>query len=53
MSNKAPTLRQFQDRFPTEEACLDHLMRTRYGARHDCQGCDREATYYRVKARRS
>jgi transposase len=53
MSNKAPTLRQFQDRFPTEEACLDHLMRARYGARHDCQGCDREATYYRVKARRS
>jgi transposase len=53
MSNKAPTLRQFQDRFPTEEVCLDHLMRTRYGARHDCQGCEREATYYRVKARRS
>lgn len=53
MSNKAPTLRQFQDRFPTEDSCLDHLMRTRYGARHDCQGCDREASYYRVKARRS
>ena len=53
MTQKAPTLRQFQDRFPTEEACLDHLKMTRYGARHDCEGCDREATYYRVKARRS
>jgi transposase len=53
MSSKAPSLRQFQARFPTEEACLDHLMRTRYGARHDCEGCDREATFYRVKARRS
>jgi transposase len=53
MSTKAPTLRQFQARFPTEESCLDHLMRTRYGARHDCGGCGREAGFYRVKARRS
>ena len=53
MKTKAPTLRQFQDRFPTEESCLDHLMRTRYGARHDCEKCGREAAFYRVKARRS
>lgn len=53
MKTKAPTLRQFQARFPTEESCLDHVMRTRYGARHDCEKCDREATFYRVKARRS
>jgi transposase-like protein len=50
---KLPTLRQFQEQFPTEEICLDHLMRTRYGARHDCEKCDREATFYRVKGRRS
>ena len=31
MKSKAPTLRQFQDRFPTEDSCLDHLMRVRYG----------------------
>ena len=53
MTTKAPTLRQFQDRFPTEDSCLEHLMRTRYGQRHDCEGCDREAHFYRVKARRS
>lgn len=53
METKAPTLREFQARFATEEVCLDHLMRTRYGARHDCEGCDREASFYRVKARRS
>ncbi len=53
MSTKAPNLRQFQARFPTEESCLDHLKRTRYGARHDCGGCGREASFYRVKARRS
>lgn len=50
---KAPTLRQFQDRFPTEDSCLEHLMRTRFGDRHDCDGCDRNAHFYRVKARRS
>ncbi len=53
MTQKAPTLRQFQDRFPTEEVCLDHLMRNRYGERHECGGCGREAGFYRVKARRS
>ena len=53
MSKKAPTLRQFQDRFPTEESCLDHLMRVRYGERHDCDKCGKSAKFYRVKARRS
>lgn len=53
MSTKAPTLRQFQDQFPTEEACLDHLMRTRFGIHHECGSCARDAKFYRVKARRS
>ena len=53
MTQKAPTLRQFQARFPTEESCLEHLMRTRYGSRFHCESCGSEAKYYRVKARRS
>ncbi|WEK46870.1 MAG: IS1595 family transposase [Candidatus Andeanibacterium colombiense] len=53
MKTKAPTLRQFQDRFPTEESCLEHLMRTRFGDRHECQGCAKSAHYYRVAKRRS
>jgi transposase len=53
MSTKAPTLRQFQARFPTEESCLDHLMRIRYGERHNCEKCGKSARFYRVKARRS
>lgn len=53
MSNKAPTLRQFMDRFPTEESCLDHLMRIRFGDRHACDKCGKDAKFYRVKARRS
>ena len=51
--SKGPTLRQFQDRFPTEDACLDHLMRVRFGDRHACGGCGKDAHYYRAKARRS
>lgn len=50
---KAPTLRQFQDRFPTEDSCLDHLMRTRFGETLTCGGCGKDAKYYRVKKRRS
>ncbi|GGC24414.1 DDE transposase [Novosphingobium marinum] len=50
---KAPTLRQFQDRFPTEESCLEHLMRVRYGDRHDCDKCGKSAHFYRVRERRS
>lgn len=53
MPDKPLTLRQFQARFPTEEACLEHLMRIRFGERHDCEGCGKNARFYRVKARRS
>ncbi|HEY9091781.1 IS1595 family transposase [Parasphingorhabdus sp.] len=50
---KAPTLRQFQDRFPTEDSCLEHLMRTRFGDRHDCGKCGKNAHFYRITTRRS
>jgi transposase-like protein len=49
---KAPTLRQFQDRFPTEDSCLDHLFQVRY-AGTDCPKCSRPAKYSRVKGRRA
>lgn len=53
MSTKLPTIRQFMKRFPDDDACLDHMMRTRYGERHTCAGCGRDARYYRIKKRRS
>lgn len=53
MAIKGPNIREFQRRFPDEETCLNHLMRTRFGDRLTCFKCLREATYYRVKARRS
>ena len=52
MAQKTSKIREFQKRFPDEDSCLNHLMRTRYGERFTCMGCLKEATYYRVKARR-
>jgi transposase len=53
METKTPTLRQFQDQFPTEDSCLDHLFQVRYGRDFDCPKCGRPAKYSRVRGRRS
>jgi transposase len=53
MATKNPTLREFQDRFPTEDSCLDHLFQVRYGTDFNCPKCDRPAKYSRVRGRRS
>lgn len=50
---KGPNIREFNKRFPDEDTCLSHLMRVRYGERLTCFKCQKEATYYRVKKRRS
>ncbi len=50
---KAPTIRDLMIRFPDDKACLDHIMRTRYGERFHCDKCGAKARYYRVKKRRS
>lgn len=50
---KGPTLREFQDRFPTEDSCLDHLFQVRYGTDFDCPKCGRPAKYSRVGGRRA
>jgi transposase-like protein len=49
---KGPDIRDFRKRFPDEDTCLDHLMRTRYGERLNCRKCLKDARYYRVKGRR-
>lgn len=53
MLTKPLTLPQFMARFPDEMACLDHMMRVRYGDRFECPKCQRQAHYYRVKKRRA
>jgi hypothetical protein len=53
MAQKPSKIREFQKRFPDEDSCLTHLMRTRFGERFTCFKCQKQATYYRVKNRRS
>lgn len=48
--SKSPNIQEFLVRFPDDDACLDHLMRTRFGERITCQ-CGKDARYYRVKTR--
>ncbi|MCW5696643.1 MAG: IS1595 family transposase [Bauldia sp.] len=53
MLTKPLTLNQFLARFPDDNACLDHMMRVRYGERFECPKCHKQAHYYRVKKRRA
>ncbi len=55
MKKKTMTLRQLKAAFPNDDACLEHIMRTRYGDRHKCgnKKCGKDAHYYRTKERRS
>ena len=52
MAHKGPNIREFNRRFPDEDTCLNHLMRTRFGERLTCFKCQKEATYYRTKGRK-
>lgn len=47
------TVRQFFERFPTDDACLDHVMTVRYGMQHECRKCGKESTFHRLAARRA
>ncbi len=53
MAKKGPNIAAFNRRFPDNATCLNHLMRTRFGDRLTCFQCEKQATYYRAKARRS
>ena len=50
---KALTVRDFFQRFPTDEACLKHLFDTRFGQGHDCPKCERSAKWYPLKSERA
>lgn len=51
MSNKF-TIRQFNDIYPDDAACLDTLFQARYGSLTTCPGCKKETTFYRVATRK-
>lgn len=53
MSVEKLTVRQFFARFPDDDACLNHIMEVRYGLRHECEKCGKEATFHKITGRRA
>src|SRR5437764_12262763 len=45
------SVREFFERFPTEEACLEHVMGIRFGLRHVCGHCGKFSTFHRLADR--
>ena len=46
------TVREFFERFPNDDACLEHVMLVRFGLRHTCAKCGVvDATFHRRKDR--
>jgi transposase len=46
------TLKDFQTDFPNDDTCLEWLRNRRWPEVITCEGCGREARYYRIKARK-
>jgi transposase-like protein len=52
MSDKF-TVRQFNYRFPTEDACLEAIKQLRYGDMHRCPECGKPNKFYKVTGRKA
>lgn len=50
---KKMTIRDFLARFSTDNDCLEHVMKARYGLRHECGNCDIEGTFHRLANRKA
>ena len=46
---KTFTVQNFFARFPTDDACLDHLMVVRYGEVIDCPKCGKRGKFHRLR----
>ena len=42
--------RVFPQRFPTEDACLDHLLQLRFGNPGICPKCLRKGRFHRLRS---
>jgi transposase len=45
------SVREFFERFPSDDACLEHVMQVRYGLRHPCDKCLHLSTFHRLAER--
>lgn len=46
---KGWTIQDIMKRFPDDDACLDHLMKTRYGETQACEKCGKHGKFARIK----
>jgi transposase-like protein len=46
---KTFTVADFYREFPNDDACLDHLMRTRFGDAIDCPKCGKRGKFHRLR----
>jgi transposase len=60
MEKKSPSaspefsVREFFARFPTDDACLDHIMAVRFGGtRFVCTSCGKESSHHKLAKRRT
>ena len=49
MADKGMTITEFMDRFPDDDACLEHLMKVRYGDTVKCPKCRKEGRWHKLK----
>ena len=45
---KSMTLKKFQEKFATDDICLDHLFKTRYGIVTVCPKCGQYGTFHKL-----
>jgi transposase len=48
---QAYSVREFFADFPNDDACLQRVMEVRYGLRHVCKDCEKEATFHKLANR--
>lgn len=47
--SKPLSVQDFFKRFPSDDACLEHLMRTRFGEQVQCPKCDKIGKFHRIR----
>jgi len=52
MTTKQFTIKDFQKMFPNDDTCLEYIRREWYPETITCDGCGREAKYYRITTRK-
>ncbi len=46
---KPMTVREFFQKFPDDETCLEHIFESRFGRGHKCPNCEKSSNWYRTR----